>query len=350
MFVLNSNPNQHNILETKIIFMEGIIMSQNIQKQLENVIYGCASPCHSKRADKFNDAIDTSWKIYANSSFDDMLDLTKNFGKFIREFYPDKTRAYQIGPDVVQAYFDSKTDRWKDETMWTNYSRLKKLEKCCKHVYFRDKDKFDWDMENIVIPKSTKENAYSKDKPIPADIADAAIADLEKIDSEAVNGVKFSNCTGMRAEETTCLKVKNVHFDKGEFGFGWIQIVKGPEGGAKGGRARRIPILDKADQDMLKSVVARKKPEDYVVAKDNGEKMTPDRVENAFCEVLKERHGDTYLYNGLHGLRKTFAQRYYNIIRDKCEKTEAVAKTNQVLGHGYKRGPNGLKSYVANIH
>ncbi len=84
------------------------------------------------------------------------------------------------------------------------------------------------------------------------EVAKVVIANLEKKDSEAVNGIKLSLCMGMRAEETTCLKVENIHFTKGEFRFGWIQIVRGPEGGAKGGRPRKIPILYKDDQDTLK--------------------------------------------------------------------------------------------------
>ena len=324
-------------------------MSQNIAKQLENAVYGCASPCHSKRADKFNHAIDTSWKIYANSSFDDMRDLAKNLGAFIREHYPDKTRAYQIDRDTIQAYFNSKPDNWADKTMWTNYSRIKKLELCCKHVFFRDKGKFNFDMENIIVPKSTKENAYKKDKPIPMEVADYAIAALEKKDSEAVNGVKLSYHAGMRVEETTCLKVENIHFTKGEFGFGWIQIVRGPEGGAKGGRARRIPLLDQRAHDDLKTVVADKNPGDYVVVSSTGGKMEPETVERALCTVLKEKHGATYLYNGCHGLRKTWAQRYYDITREKYDKTRSIAKTNMVLGHGPNRGPSGLKTYVKNM-
>jgi len=132
-------------------------MSQNIARQLENVIHGCATANHSKRADKFNKAIDTGWKIYANTSFNDMLDLAKNFGAFIRENYSDKTRAYQIDSDVIQTYLNSKTARWNDSTFGKNYSRLKKLEQCCKHVYFRHKDKFDWSMDSVIVPKSTKE-------------------------------------------------------------------------------------------------------------------------------------------------------------------------------------------------
>jgi len=154
----------------------------------------------------------------------------------------------------------------------------------------------------------------------------------------------------MRARETTCLKVENVHFAKGEFGLGWVQILKGPAGGAKGGRPRRIPIMDQEAQDALKAVVAGKKPDDYIAISEKGGKMGPDNVERAICAALKARFGDIYLYNDAHGMRKTFAQRYYDIIREKHDKKETVAKTNSVLGHGYNRGEQGIKSYVANRH
>ena len=324
-------------------------MSQNIQKQLENVVFGCASPCHSKRADKFNDDIDTSWKIYANTSFDDMRDLARNFGKFIREHYPDKTRTYQIDRDIVQAYFNSKPDNWANETMWTNYSRIKKLEICCKHVFFRDKDKFNWDMKNIFVPKSTKKITHKKDKSIPMEVSRQILSDMRDNRSETVNAATLSVYLGMRARETTCLKVENVHFTAGEFKLGWIQIIRGPEGGAKGGRPRRIPIMDQEAQDALKSIVAGKRQDDYVVTSAKGGKMLPDTIEKAICKALKRRFGDTYLYNDAHGMRKTFAQRYYDITREKYEKKQAVGKTNAILGHGYNRGPSGLKKYVANM-
>ena len=326
-------------------------MSQNIQKQLENVIYGCATPCHSKRADKFNNAIDTAWKIYANTSFDDMLDLAKNLGKFVREHYPEKTRAYQIDRGTIQAYMNSKTARWAQDTFGTNYSRIKKLELCCKHVYFRDKGKFIWDMDNVAVPKSTKPPIHKKNKPIPMEVARVTIADMDENRSRTVNAIKLSMHTGMRVEETTCLKPKNVHLSGGEFGFGWVQIVKGAEGGAKGGRPRRIPLLDKEGHDTLKALIADKKPDDFIVAKlEDGTKLKPDTVDRALCASLKKRHGNTYLYNGCHGLRKTYAQRYYDITREKYDKDTTIAKTNAILGHGYKRGSQGIKTYVKNMH
>ena len=281
-------------------------MSQNIKKQLENVVHGCASPYHSKRADKFNHAIDTAWKIYANSSFDDMLDLAKNLGKYVREHYPDKTKAYQIDRNIIQAYMNSKTAQWAQDT------------------------------------------------PIPMEAARLILADMKENRSETVNAATLSVYLGMRAKETTCLTVENVHFTKGEFNLGWVQIVKGPAGGAKGGKPRRIPIMDQEAQDALRTIVAGKNPGNYVAAKEpdkNGKtKLEPDTVESAIREALKARFGDTYLYNDGHGMRKTFAQRYYDVIREKNDRDKTIAKTNAVLGHGYNRGPQGIKTYVKNMH
>ena len=325
-------------------------MSQNIIEQFKNVVHGCATPNHSKRADKFNPAIDTGWKIYANTSFDDMLDLAKNLGKFVKEHYPEKNRAYLIDRDVIQAYLNLKPANWSQDTFSTNYSRIKKLEICCKHVYFRDSEKFNWSMCDVVVPESTKDAEHKKDTPIPMEVSRVIIADMQGKRSETGNAATLSAYLGMRAKETTCLTVQNIHFEKGEFGFGWVQIVKGPAGGAKGGRPRVIPIIDEEAQDALKSVVAGKKPDDYVAISERGGKMGPDNVERAICDALKARFGDTYLYNDAHGMRKTFAQRYYDIIRERHDKTRTVSKTNMVLGHGPTRGPSGLKKYVANMH
>jgi len=324
-------------------------MSQNIKEQFKNVVHGCAAPYHSKRADKFNDAIDTAWKIYANSSFDDMLDLAKNFGDFVREQYPEKNRAYLVDKDVIQTYMNSKAASWSQDTFFTNYSRLKKLEICCKHIYFRDSEKFNWHMDDVIVPKSVKEAAHKKDTPIPMEVSRVILADMREKRSEVVNAVTLSAYLGMRAEETTCLKPKSVHFTGGEFGLGWVQIVRGPEGGAKGGRPRVIPIIDKEGQNALKSVVAGKKLDDYIAVSERGGKMGPDNVEGAICDALKLKYGNTYLFNDGHGMRKTFAQRYYDIVRPGRKKSKAVSKTNEVLGHGSKRGPSGIKEYVKNM-
>ena len=100
----------------------------------------------------------------------------------------------------------------------------------------------------------------------------------------------------------------------------------------------------------MKSVTTGKSPNDYIVVNNKGEKMTTANVSRMLKDVLRERHGNTYLYNGCHALRKTWAQRYYDVVREKCDKKEAVSKTNLVLGHGKNRGGQGIETYVANRH
>ena len=323
----------------------------SISKQFEHAVRACSAFGHSKRADKFNDAIDTTWKIYSNASMKDMVDLARDFGKFIENERPYIKNSYEIGMGEVQAFMDKKASTCIPETLKTKISRLWKLEKCCKRISCsKNKEKFHWNTSDIVMPKSTKEIRYKKDKAIPIEVSREILSDMRKNRSEVVNAATLSAYTGMRAKETTCLKVCNIHFTGGEFGYGSVIIIKGPEGGAKGGRPRIIPILDQEAQSALKSIVAGKNPDDFVAIAAHGGKMTPDNVESGIREALKSRHGDTYLYNDNHGMRKTFAQKYYDMIRPKCTKKEAISRTNMALGHGKNRGAQGLESYVANMH
>ena len=279
-------------------------------KQLEHAVRQCSAYGDSKRADKFNKAVNTDWKIYSDKSMDDMVDLALDFGRFITKNYPHIRNSYEIGRDEIQAFMNKKASTCAQTTLTTKISRLWKLEKCCIRISCtNNQKKFNWDTSNVIIPKSTKEVKYKKNKSISTEHANVAIADLNEKKSEVVNAVVLSLNTGMRVEEDTCLKVKNVHFEKGEFGYGYIVIVKGPEGGAKGDRPRIIPFLSAEARDAVKAIVAGKKPDDYIVENlKDGKKLTPTHVGRMLREVLKPRHGNTYLYIGYHGLRKTFAQ------------------------------------------
>lgn len=49
-------------------------------------------------------------------------------------------------------------------------------------------------------------------------------------------------------------------------------------------------------------------------------------------------------------MRKTWAQTYYDMVRKGgATHKEAVEKTNEVIGHGSKRGVEMVQMYVANI-
>lgn len=321
-------------------------MSRSIAKQLEHAVHQCFTPGHSKRTDKFNPNIDTGWKIYSLSSQRDMLDLAKDFGKFIKRKYPAANKAYQIQPSEIQEYLNKKAATCVDKTLDKIISRLGKLEKCCKHAY--PGSDFAWSVDGCMKPPSTKNADFVKDTPVPMNVSKAAIEALSLKKSEVYRAVILSSYCGMRSEETTCLKAGNVHFSGGEFELGWVEIVKG--GGAKGDRPRTIPIISVEAQQALKKAVENKRPGDFVAAKNNGGKMTADNVQRALREWMDKEYSGRYKGNRCHGMRKTWAQTYYDIVRKGgCTKAEAVSKTNQVLGHGKKRGPGGIKTYVARM-
>ena len=323
-------------------------MSKSISKQLEHAVYECFTPGHSKRADKFNTAIDTSWKIYSTTSKRDMLDLAKDFGKYLAAEHPTVKRAYEINGDIIQSYIDSKASTCVDKTLQKIISRVGKLERCCIHAYHGSG--FDWQTDKIIKPESTKNADFIKNTPVPLTVSIAILATCERKRSQVANAICMSVYAGMRANEAVHLKAENVHFTGGEFGHGWIQIIEGPEGGAKGGRPRVIPIINPEAKEAIRKAVTGKKPEQYIAPRRDGGKMTPDNVQRTLREVMDARYGNTYKGNRCHGMRKTWAQTYYDMVRrGGFTRAEAVEKTNEVIGHGSKRGVEMVKMYVANI-
>ena len=133
-------------------------------KQLEHAVRQCSAYGHSKRSDKFNNAIDTSWKIYSDKSMDDMVDLALDFGRFLTQNYPHVRNSYEIGRHEIQAFMNKKASTCAQTTLTTKISRLWKLEKCCIRISCsKNQEKFNWDTSNIVMPKSTKELQYNKE-------------------------------------------------------------------------------------------------------------------------------------------------------------------------------------------
>ena len=121
-------------------------------------------------------------------------------------------------------------------------------------------------------------------------------------------------------------------------------------GGAKGDRPRIIPIISIEAQQALRKAAAGKQPADYIASKEDGRKMTADNVQRALREWMDKAVGRKYKGNRCHGMRKTWAQSYYDLLRKNgCTKAEAISKTNAVLGHGTNRGPSGIKMYVARM-
>ena len=165
-------------------------MSRSISKQLEHAVHECFTPGHSKRTDKFNPAIDTSWKIYSLTSRRDMLDLAKDFGKYMKEKHSEIKKAFDISQVEIQGYLDKKAATCVDRTLDKIISRLGKLESCCKHAY--SGSDFSWRIDCLVKPKSTKNVDFVKDTPIPFEISKAAIETLSLKKSEVYRAVILS--------------------------------------------------------------------------------------------------------------------------------------------------------------
>lgn len=323
-------------------------MSASLAKQLKHAVHQCYTPGDSKRADKFNAAIETGWKIYSLSSRRDMLDLTKDLAKYIKQEYPEVRKAYQISPEMLQEYLNTKSSTCVDTTLGKIQSRLGKLEKICMHTYAGST--FIWNAASLSRPISTKNDAFKKDKPIPLEVTKEIIGELSKRKSEVANAVILSAYVGLRANEAVHLKVKDVHLSGGQYGFGYVEIAKGGKGGAKGGRGRTVPIINEEAQQAVSACIKGKPAHEYIAARIDGRKMTPDNVQQILRNCMDTLYGKKYIGNRNHAMRKQWAQNYYDILRSKgYSKKETIALVNQHLGHGAKR-PDIIRAYVAKIY
>ena len=131
------------------------IPKTHMGKQLEHAVRQCAAFCHSKRADKFNDAIDTDWKVYSDSYKTDMVDLALDFGRFLTANYPHIRNSYDIVPREIQAFLEKKAFTCTQSTLKTKISRLWKLKKCCMRISCsKNQEKFHWNTSSVTVPES----------------------------------------------------------------------------------------------------------------------------------------------------------------------------------------------------
>jgi len=321
--------------------------SISMQKFLTGQFVQAIDGCYTLNEEKI-----AKWQICRETSYQNVRNLAEEFGTYISEYFSVDTPDFSVDHDVILAFLNLKTDDCSDDTLIKKMSGIRKLERCFKYV-FPEEDLI-WNTAKVIIPKSTKITDFAKDKPIPLDVSKTVIPELLKKRSEVGHGPLLSTYLGLRVGETVCLKVEDICLSGGDLGFGYVTIKAGDEGGAKNKMGRIVPVLDQEAQDALKSVISGKKPGDYVVAKKpdkyGSTQMTPGYVCSALSDVLTKNFGDTYKYNGCHGMRKTWAQRLYDEFRKLYTREIVIIKTSEALGHQPPYGEENLASYVPNIH
>lgn len=319
--------------------------SRSIKNQLNYAVLECCAFGESKRAEKMNHNSDANlYKIYSFTYRDDMKDIAKALAKHVEETTKHKL-VKDITTDDVQRFLDDKAKTARNTTLEKYRSQLMKLEQICRHVY---KSKLAWSMADVLQPISAMPSAKVRDKAIARDVAEKIAKTMqENSRSDAYKSPLLSSYLGMRVEETSLIRAKAVRLSGGEFGLGEVAIT---DNIAKGGRDRIIPVIDKKTRDCLEDLIAGKEPMDFLIQTRDGENMQPANITNQFRKALVAMGLDKeYAHTKNHALRKDFAQRFYDMIRETKGKAAAIEATNRVLGHGAQRSVQELSAYVANM-
>jgi integrase len=139
--------------------------------------------------------------------------------------------------------------------------------------------------------------------------------------------------TGMRREELTNIKVKDVHLEEN-----WIYLRH-----RKGGKSASV-IFDDECKRYLKRYLESKpydSPEDYLFAHGSGNKFSPDTITGKYKTWASQAGLKENQYRGPHDLRHTFASHHRKPVRDSGEgvrifrRVQMSHKDNKNTGERY---------------
>lgn len=280
----------------------------------------------------------------------DHLDGVRDAGKRLATYAKNQgiKKLYEIKPETITGYLAERGKTCAATTMRKEVSYVKKLEHVVRAAM--PHSSIDWGTSKLNsndVPHKTDKTV--KTLVIPRELRESIVDQMEGQRSKAKIAVDIGGRIGCRAKECGHLDYDKMYPDapkndpKNRYGFGYIDIPAGPAGGAKGGRARSIPIVCKEDQDRIREL--KQGNSGYVMGKPVQGQAIIKQI-----RIAMEKMGiyGKYKHNMEHAIRKGFAQEVYDIERrNGASKTVALDIVNNALGHGDGRRELD-DTYVAN--
>ena len=308
-------------------------MARNIQYQFLNSInQAFDGGGHDKHTDRHNGKhLDT---VYSYSERSNLIELSSQIAKYIKENQPDIKKVLDIKPDMIQSFLNSKADNCHKETLGQYASRINKLEHVINDVY---KGNINW-YRDLITPISNL--SHDKTRWIQMDRNDYKSILKRSYEAEskskAIIAVELSGRFALRVSEGCKVQPRDINYNS--------MLMHVHE--SKGGRSRDIEIR-KTDIEYLKSITEGKDPnKSIVVIKEDSVNKYLSRTEEALGIREKYKNADT----GIHCIRKMVAQERYDEYRESgLSQKESINKVSQYLGHGINRYET-MKEYILNIH
>ena len=252
-----------------------------------------------------------------------------------------------IKPVNIENYLKVRAQTAGINTIDKEKSYLRKIEKCVQSVY---RIKTEWAIDSIKI--ETRDSSYKKDLVFSRSERDAILEKMRTQRSTAWRCVDIGSRVGLRIRECSHLRINSVFpvTGVGQYGHGFVRVIKGPDGGAKGGRPRDIPILTEKDRIEIKAILdGIGDKATFVTEKKDGSRLKTKSVEKQLRNAVIA--AGLYEKGNLeHALRKGVAQQVYDKERTSGkDKRQALKTVDAFLGHGDRKNDHKLhNTYVHN--
>lgn len=303
-------------------------MARSLIQQLNYCVHKSFNPGRSKHYDKEHHQGRDRGLIYSYETKYDRLDVVNNFGKFMKEKYPEIKMARDLQPTHFQDYLnDCKERGCTQATLTSRTSHLRALCREMAHIYPTCEKIPE---KAIKTPLAVREKI--RDHQMPIETRERV---LERANGNLRTAMELSKAFGLRSQEITHVRARDIYERDGSI---YCHVERG-----KGNRNREVQALDRERGERCLELV-RGLPEQ--------ERLVPIKDKSLERSLTRElqRGGEHELHIGFHGLRKTWSQELYNDYRESHSKLETVIYVNEQLGHSGDRDEELLARYVADLH
>ena len=315
----------------------------SLNNQFFNAMQECIAYGESKRSYREQTGSKKVDKIFSHQSYETIQKDAKDFAKYLKN--NGISRANEIRPGHIEGFLGSKSATCNNNTLTRIRGSLHSLGLFCGKRY-KSVDPENFVISNSKMPYSSLSDGRKIGRPMPEDTFDRLfkiVKDSDGLkDSRLYKVMALVRHTGVRLDEATSQKLSDFHLDeKGRFGFGYITVSD-----PKHGRSRDVHIhTRKGKEELLEALSRRGGNKDRYVCSNK------DTISNNFAQ-LKKSFGvsDQTRLQGMHSIRKLYAQDFYSWYREKHTKRETIQATNLQLGHSATRDVSELRTYVMDIY
>lgn len=306
--------------------------------QMENALKAIFHPGRSKHLDKRHGR--QRGTIYIIETMRNMSANVPQFGRFVKDNWPEVKRVEQITAGMAQAYIDElvrreRTGGW----IWRVCATLRKLDTACRQTGV-----FPFDAPAL-LPHQDEGGSggfHSEPRPIAytAEQAQAIIDCIAPSNPFVARLLTLMWVTGLRVREASYLKAGDIDLEQCDLSLN----EEDNSNHTKGGKPR--PVTFEPEHKTYMEQLKRQRGKNPTGHIFRDRKRLPTRARllvDQVCEALDIPFLST------HGFRKTFAEGdYQRNIQAGASDREALLRTAKQLGHN--RADVTRQSYISPRH